>query len=84
VLLEVRLFALARERVGQPSVVVELPESPTVGMLKEVLAATQPALAPLIPHLRFAINSEYAEDAMVIPSGAEAAAIPPVSGGQVP
>jgi molybdopterin converting factor small subunit len=31
--------------------------------------------------VRFAVNSEYAADAVVISAGAEVALIPPVSGG---
>lgn len=79
---EVLLFAVARQRAGADAVAVDLPEGGTVGALKARLAATEPALAPLLPGLLFAVAGEYATDDTVIPPGAEVAAIPPVSGGQ--
>ncbi len=76
------LFAALKDRAGGPTVTVDLPESPTVGDLKAALAHACPALAPWLPTLRVAIDSEYArDDAQPIPPGAELAAIPPVSGG---
>ncbi len=77
----VLLFAVARERAGSPSIAVDLPDLATVAVLKTILAENCPALAPLLPTLRIAINSEYADDDRPIPPGAELAAIPPVSGG---
>lgn len=58
-----------------------LPENATVSTLKSALAAACPALAPIVPSLMIAIDNEYATDDAPIPSGAEIAAIPPVSGG---
>ena len=76
------LFAALKEQAGGPTLTVELPEAPTVGDLKAALAHACPALAPWLPTLRVAIDSEYArDDAQPIPPGAELAAIPPVSGG---
>ncbi|WP_435006885.1 MoaD/ThiS family protein [Tundrisphaera lichenicola] len=78
----VLLFALARERAGGTILEVDLPENGTVADLKIALARTCPALGPLLPMLRIAVNSEYAPDDLTIPPGSELAAIPPVSGGQ--
>ena len=79
---QILLFALARERAGASTIVVDLPDTPTVSDLKNALARACPALAPLLPTLRIAIDSEYAlDDHQPIPPGAELAAIPPVSGG---
>lgn len=80
-LVELRLFALARDRVGQPTVTLDLPELATVADLKRALIERRPELAPLLPALRFAVDSAYADDDATIPAGAELAAIPPVSGG---
>jgi len=77
----VLLFALAKERAGRPTLTVDLAEGSTVADLKAALARACPALAPLLPTLRIAIDSEYAPDDRPIPPGAELAAIPPVSGG---
>jgi molybdopterin converting factor subunit 1 len=77
----VRLFALARQKAGSAELALELPEGSTVAALKQALAADCPALAPMVPNLMIAVDSEYAEDDRVIPPGSEVAAIPPVSGG---
>ena len=80
--LTVRLFAVARQRAGRAEVVLDLPEPATVVDLKRALAEDCPALASLLPNLRFAVDAEYAlDDHTAIPPGAEVAAIPPVSGG---
>jgi len=77
----VRLFALARERAGRSQVVLDLPEPATVADLRRVLAASYPELAPLVPSLLIAVESEYAPDDRSVTAGDEVAAIPPVSGG---
>jgi molybdopterin converting factor subunit 1 len=77
----VRLFALARQRVGRPQVVLDLPEPATVGDLKRVLAAEHPELAPLVPNLLIAVGAEYAPDDRPVSAGDDVAVIPPVSGG---
>jgi molybdopterin converting factor subunit 1 len=77
----VSLFAVARQRVGTPTVSVELPETAKVQDLKAKLVERYPALEPLLPNLMIAIDSEYASDDATIRAGAEIAVIPPVSGG---
>jgi molybdopterin converting factor subunit 1 len=79
--ISVRLFAVARERVGAPTVLVELSETATAQDLKAKLVEGYPALEPLLPNLLIAIDSEYASDDAAIRPGAEVAVIPPVSGG---
>lgn len=77
----VLLFALAKQRAGRDVIEIELPPGATVRQLREALAQKAQPLADLLPHVRFAVNSEYAADRAVIPAGAEVALIPPVSGG---
>ena len=77
----VRLFALASQRAGRAEVTIDLAEPATVADLKRALAADYPDLAPLLPNLMIAVAAEYADDQTPIPTGAEVAAIPPVSGG---
>lgn len=79
--LQLQLFALARERAGRSYLELDLPEPVSVAALKAAAGEACPALAPLLPHMRIAVNSEYADDSQLIPPGAELAAIPPVSGG---
>lgn len=79
--LRVRLFAVARELAGTDAVVVEVPEPCTVAQLRGALAAGVPALATILPHVLFAVGSEYARDDETLTAGADVACIPPVSGG---
>ena len=77
----VQMFARARDLAGSPVVEIDVADPPTVGGLRTALAAACPALVPLLPRLHVAVNSDYASDADAIPSGAEIACFPPVSGG---
>ncbi|MFC6998866.1 molybdopterin converting factor subunit 1 [Rufibacter roseus] len=79
--MEILLFGITREIVGQNQLTVPTQDRPeTVGKLKEWLAQQYPALQKL-SSLAVAVDSEYADDAQPLPSGAEVALIPPVSGG---
>ena len=77
----VKLFAVARQRAATGSVEVDLPAEATVRQLRGALAQQFPSLAEILPHVRFAVNNEYATDTHTIASTAEIALIPPVSGG---
>jgi len=72
----VRLFAVLRERAGSESFEIDLDEGATV-------ADAIRALAPVAGEMPFrvAVNREYASDSTPITEGDELAAIPPVSGG---
>ncbi len=81
---ELRLFAIFRERAGTDRVTVELAEDATVA---DALAAAgeRPELAELIERMpvRVALNREYVETSAAVAPGDELALIPPVSGGAV-
>lgn len=79
--IRVRLFAIARERAGTADVALDLADGATVADLRAALAVRFPALRPLLPNVMIALNAEYAADGQAIAPGAEAALIPPVSGG---
>lgn len=79
--IDVKLFAIARQRVGAEAAQVELPPGATIGVLRQQLASDYPALAPSLSHMRFAVNGDYATDETPIHEAAEVACIPPVSGG---
>ena len=74
-------FAAARERVGLPRESLELPPGARVTDVLRLLATRHPALAPLLPHLRVAVNQEFSSAEAEVPTGAELALIPPVAGG---
>ena len=77
----VRLFAAAKQVAGQDSVAVELPEGATIADLRRRLADDIPQLSGLLDRALFSVNLKYADDDGRIPSDAEVACIPPVSGG---
>jgi len=80
-MVEVKLFAAARERAGTSTLEVELQPPTTVARLREAIAAQSPALADMLPHMAFAIGSDYADEGDEIKPGDVVAGIPPVSGG---
>lgn len=77
----VLFFAIARDLVGQAQIDVDLPDGSTLADLRRLLVATYPPLEPILPRCLFSINEAYATADSVIPSSAEIACIPPVSGG---
>lgn len=78
---KVLLFATLRDRVGARELELELPAAATVADLKTLLIKTYPTLSPAQSSIMTAVNREYAADEQIIPSGAEIALFPPVSGG---
>ena len=79
--ISVKLFAVAKERVGASAVDVEIAPPASVRQLRGALVEQYPQLRDVVPHVRFAINSEYAADTTPISPQSEVAIIPPVSGG---
>jgi molybdopterin converting factor subunit 1 len=77
----VRLFARARDLAETDVLHVALPVGATVGTLRSLLAATNPALAGLLARSALAVDDEFADDNQVVPVGATVALLPPVSGG---
>ncbi len=83
---EVRLFAMLRERAGAGTRELRLPAGATVADALERLAAQDAPLGELLARLPVstAVNREYAAAATVLQAGDELALIPPVSGGAEP
>lgn len=79
--LTVLLFAGIRQRIGAPSLELDLPEPATVGALRRQIAAAHPAIGDAVAHCRIAVDHEFADDDAAIAPGQELALIPPVSGG---
>jgi len=77
----VTLYAGARQLTGCDQVDVELPDGATVADLQRALAERYPPAAELLARSAIAIDAEYATPDQPIPSQAEVACIPPVSGG---
>jgi molybdopterin synthase sulfur carrier subunit len=79
--IEVLCFAAARDAVGAPRLEIELGAGSTVESALAALVARHPALRPLVPRLRCAVNEEFATGARALQEGDTLAVIPPVSGG---
>jgi molybdopterin converting factor subunit 1 len=80
---EVRLFAMLRERAGRDSMTVELGEGATVADALDVVGS-QHGLDELIDRMPVvtAVNREYVPKEQTLAEGDELALIPPVSGGE--
>lgn len=80
---QVRYFASLREALGA-SETVELPDGSTLAQLRDGLIARGGAHAQALARgraLRCALNQVMADEATVVPAGAEVAFFPPVTGG---
>ena len=79
IVVQVHLFASARECVGTAHLSQTLPTGATVGDLVARLYDTYPGLQEL--RLRFAVNTAYTDLGTELHDGDELACIPPVGGG---
>ncbi len=81
--IELRLFAVLRERAGRERLALELPEGSTVA---DAIAAAgrEPGLGEILGRMpvRAALNREYVDADAPVAGGDELALIPPVSGGE--
>ncbi len=74
-------FATLRDRAGSKSMELDIPTDLTVQGLKDKISSEYPNLSDAMSSVIITINREYAFDEAVIPSNAELAMFPPVSGG---
>jgi molybdopterin converting factor subunit 1 len=74
-------FATLRDRAGAKSIELDIPSDLTVQGLKEKISTEYPTLKESMSSVLITINREYAFDEAIIPSNAELAMFPPVSGG---
>jgi molybdopterin converting factor subunit 1 len=77
----VRLFAVARELAGSELIELSLAQNSTIGGLRQALTRQIPALEQVLPHVLFAVDSNYVHDDFTLSESCEVACIPPVSGG---
>ena len=79
--IRVKLFAVACQLAESDTVDIDLPKGATVGDLRREIARQHAPLAPLVPHLMIALDTDYADDDRIVCPDQEIACIPPVSGG---
>ena len=80
-MLDVKLFARAREVAGTDQVRLDLGESACVADLRTALAVRFPQMRSLVPSLLVAVGNDYADDRTLLAQDTEVACFPPVSGG---
>lgn len=78
--LNILLFGITKDIVGQSKMTYELPEQATVPDLAESLKKNYPALQDLSSIL-IAVNNEYGKKDQTLRESDEVALIPPVAGG---
>ncbi|MSP79408.1 MAG: molybdopterin converting factor subunit 1 [Dehalococcoidia bacterium] len=78
---QVRLFAIARERAGTSQAMLDVPAHSDVAQALSMLGSTYPKLSPLLARCMVAVNREYAQRDHTLHDNDELAIIPPVSGG---
>jgi molybdopterin synthase catalytic subunit len=79
--IQVRYFAVFRERLGVEGEDLELPAGASVGDAIDALAARHPVVATLRGRFQIARNQEMSRPAEPLADGDELALIPPVAGG---
>jgi len=77
----VLFFATLRDRANTGSFVMEIPAQTTVANLRDILEEKFLSFNELAKHSLVAVDREYVFDEFEIPSGAEVALFPAVSGG---
>jgi molybdopterin synthase catalytic subunit len=82
--LNLKFFALYRDRAGVEDARLDLPEGASVADLLEHVRRVYPALRDLPPRALVAVNMDYATADQRLNDGDEVALIPPVAGGAGP
>jgi molybdopterin converting factor subunit 1 len=81
VTVNVKLFAIVKERAGVGELSLELGEGATVAAAGRAIVERFAVLKDIEPRVAYAVNREYANRETVLCDGDELALIPPVSGG---
>ncbi len=79
--LQILLFGGLKDAAKASQIAVEAPEGADVAQILEICAIQFPNLQKWLPHVRVAVNQEYAFSAQILAENDEIALVPPVSGG---
>lgn len=79
--IQVRYFAVFRERLGTDTETLELDDGSNVAGALDALELRHPAVAALRGRFRVAVNQEMVGDEQLLNDGDELVLIPPVAGG---
>lgn len=78
--IKILLFGITRDIIGNSTLSLTVPRDQNVGSMLRELKSRYPAFNELTS-LLVAVNSEYADEKLVLKENDEIALIPPVSGG---
>ena len=81
--INVKLFAIVRDRAGISDLKLELPAGSTVEDVTAEVARQYPAISQFLQRAAFAVNHNYVSRATRLEEQDEVAIIPPVSGGLI-
>ena len=79
--INIKLFAILRDKAGVSDLPLDLPQSATVSDAIETFLARHPGLTPFANRIACAVNLERAAPDQVLHENDELALLPPVSGG---
>ena len=79
--INVKLFAVLRERAGTDQLALDLEDGARVATAIEQLGQRFPSIRDMLPRVAFAVNRAYVKPDANLNDGDELALIPPVSGG---
>ena len=79
--INVKFFAIVRERLGESEMTLDMPEGSTIADARTRIDEFAGPIAPLVQRSMTMLNQEYAGPEDVLSDGDEIAFIPPVSGG---
>lgn len=79
--IQVKLFAILRDKVKTGAFELQVPDRATVNEAIDAIARLHPPIAIYLPRVSSAVNREYVRSEHVLRDGDELALIPPVSGG---
>ncbi|HEX3599878.1 MAG TPA: MoaD/ThiS family protein [Lacipirellulaceae bacterium] len=79
--IRVKLFAAAKEITGSDELIVDVPEESTVAEVQQAVIEAVPAMSKIMPHVLWAIGTEYVSPDTRVAANSDVAMIPPVSGG---
>ena len=79
--INIKLFAMIREIVGESGIVIEVSENSTINEMMELFYNAYPSARAYHEYMRVAVNREYVPFSHRLHDNDEVAFIPPVSGG---
>ena len=79
--IKVLFFATLRDKAGTKMIEMDIEPGSTVLDLKKMIIVRFPGIKEAIEHCLASVNHEYSDETAEIPTAAEIAFFPPVSGG---